>query len=137
MPTKRHTDATLPHAEDQPEEPLPNFHAVMEEHGPKDDQGKPTMQLPTFVTPEYIDWMPGVLERVERKADERAPQIAKEAAEAVETAQHEPWTLAADKPLSGDYTLSWERPPTEEPIKVPSERVDRPAPTPRARRVQE
>lgn len=135
MPAKRHTERTLPHADEQPAEPLPDFQAVMAEHGPKGDDGEPTMELPDFITPQYVPWLPEVEERVDRKAAERAPQIVEEAAAAVAEATHPPVKLDADVDLPGDYTLSWERPPTPEPIKVTSERVDRPSP--RTRRVQQ
>jgi hypothetical protein len=136
MPVTRHTRGTLPHVTpDGQEEPLPLFDEVLVEHGPKAD-GKPTSQLPSFTTKDYESWLPEVEAQAEQEAAEKAPQIAEEAAQAVRDAPHEPWTLAADKPLQGDYTLSWNKPPTDEPIKVSSERADKPSPTPRARRIQ-
>jgi len=139
MPITRHTRGTLPYVTaDGQEEPLPEFEAVMAEHGPKDEDG-PTGVLPDFTTEEYQPWLPGLEKQIDEEAAEKAPQIAEEAEKAVSEASHEPWTLASDKPLSGDYTLSWNKPPTSEPIKVESERVDKPSPTPRtprARRIQ-
>jgi hypothetical protein len=140
MPVTRHTRGTLPHVTSEgQEEPVPLFDEVMVEHGPKDD-GKPTSVLPDFTTKPYEPWLPAVEEQVEQEAVEKASQIADEALRHVrdELPPYE-YTLDADaEDLDpAKYTLSWNKPPTDTPIKVKSERADRPSPTPRARRVQQ
>jgi hypothetical protein len=132
MPKTNHTRKSLPKVAG-PEEPLPDFLAVLEEHGPKDDDGKPTLVLPDFETTEYKEWMPEVEELVEQQAAEKAPQIADEALRHVRDALP-PFEYQLDADAEDlDYTryeLSWNRPPTSEPIKVKSERL--PSPRPRA-----
>lgn len=131
MPKVSHTQRGLPKVAG-PEETLPDFDAVMREHGPKGDDGEPTMALPDFETAEYREWMPEVEETVEREAAERAPQIADEALRHVRDVlppfEYQLDADAEDLDYSR-YELSWNRPPTKRPIKVKSERL--PSPTPR------
>ena len=137
MPKVSHTQRDLPEGDARPEEPLPDFLDVLKKHGPKDEQGTPTMELPDFVTPEYVDWMPEVDAQVEREAAEKAPQIADEALRYIRD-ELPPFEYQLDADAEDlDYTryeLSWNRPPTAEPIKVKSVRLTSP-PSPHPRKV--
>lgn len=139
MPVTRHTSGTLPYINDDGhEEPLPHYSEVLAEHGPKDENG-PTWALPDFSTKDYEPWLPGVEEQVEREAAERAPQIADEALRYVRD-ELPPFEYQLDSDVDDldpdKYELSWNKRPTEEPIKVPSVRADKPSPSPRAQRLQ-
>jgi hypothetical protein len=131
VPKVSHTQKSLPPAEVGLEEPLPHFAAVMEEHGPKDEDGVPTMVLPDFEPGEYKDWMPEVDALVDQEAAEKASQIADEALRHVRD-ELPPFEYQLDADADdldySRYELSWNQPPTRKPIKVKSERLPSPSP---------